>query len=264
MKNVITRDGAVTGVALADGTEFSAPIVISNADPVRSLVGFLDEGVLDPEFRKRVSEIDLRGSMARIHLLIDELPNYIGLPPGKGPQHLGHQMLGASVANFEKAYVAEQQGVIADDYVIEAVIQSVTDPTLAPKGLHTMTLGVQQLPGELSAEDPVRNAAKDAWAQQVVDRLCDYAPNLKDHILNRYTITPKDLEDEWGMTGGNIFHAAMFDKRDVRRPPAARALALPDPRAWLLPVRVRDTPRRWRHGRPRTRRGPHGACRPGP
>lgn len=207
---VLTTDARVTGVALDSGTEFTAPIVVSNADPVRSMIGFLDADVLDPALRQRISNIDQRGSMARIHLLIDELPHYVGLPKGPGPQHLGHQMLGASVVNFEKAWIAEQQGVIAEDYAIEAVIQSATDPTLAPKGLHTLTLGVQQLPGELSTAGGWA-AAKEEWADKVVDRFSDYAPNLKEHILQRYVITPKDLEDEWSLTGGNIFHAAMFD-----------------------------------------------------
>ena len=209
---VTTKNGAVTGVALADGTQFTAKVVVSNADPIRSLIGFLDEGDLDADLRQRVAAIDQRGSMARIHLLIDELPHYIGLPAGPGPQHLGHQMLGATVENFEQAYRAEQAGEIAADYAIEAVIQSVTDPTLAPKGVHTLTLGVQQLPGELSTPGGW-DAAKSAWTDQIVNRLCDYAPNLTDHILDRYTITPKDLENEWSLTGGNIFHAAMFDEQ---------------------------------------------------
>lgn len=209
---VTTRGGAVTGIALIDGTEYYAPVVVSNADPIRSLITFLDATDLDADFRNRVSAIDQRGSMARIHLLIDELPHYVGLPAGPGPQHLGHQMLGATVENFEKAYISEQAGQIAEDYAIEAVIQSVTDPTLAPKGLHTLTLGVQQLPGELSSEGGW-HAAKEAWTDQVVNRLCDYAPNLNSHILDRHTITPKDLEDEWSLTGGNIFHAAMFDEQ---------------------------------------------------
>lgn len=209
---VTTHDGVVTGVALSDGTQFSAPVVVSNADPVRSLLGFLAENDLPAALRARVGEIDQRGSMARIHLLIDELPHYLGLPAGPGPQHMGHQMLGATVDNFELAYAAEQRGRVADDYAIEAVIQSVTDPTLAPKGLHTLTLGVQQLPGELSTPGGW-DAAKDSWTTQIVDRLCDYAPNLRNHILERYTITPKDLADEWSLSGGNIFHAAMFDEQ---------------------------------------------------
>jgi phytoene dehydrogenase-like protein len=208
--HVVTGEGSAIGVALESGEEFRSAIVISNADPVRSLLTFLDADALDPDLRTRVGNIDQRGSMARIHLLIDELPHYIGLPPGEGPQHQAFQLLGASVEGFEKAYLAEQKGEIAEDYPIEAVIQSVTDPTLAPRGMHTMTLGVQQLPGQLSSPGGW-DAAKEPWADQVVSRLCDYAPNLKDHILDRYVITPKDLEDRWFLTGGNIFHAAMFD-----------------------------------------------------
>ena len=206
---VTTSGGRATGIVLDSGEEFAAPIVVSNADPVRSMLKFLSPGDLDPGLRERISNIDRRGSMARIHLLIDELPQYIGLPSGLGPQHLGHQMLGASVDNFEKAWAAEQKGVLADDYAIEAVIQSATDPTLAPRGLHTLTLGVQQLPGELSTEGGWA-AAGEQWADQIVGRLNDYAPNLKEHILQRYVITPKDLENEWSITGGNIFHAAML------------------------------------------------------
>ncbi|MTD58527.1 phytoene desaturase family protein [Amycolatopsis pithecellobii] len=207
---VLTKDGRVTGVALDTGEEFTTGVVASNADPVRSVLGLLDPADLDPGLRARIANIDQRGSMARIHLLIDELPAYLGLPAGLGPQHLGHQMLGASVENFEKAWRAEQAGVLAEDYAIEAVIQSATDPTLAPRGLHTLTLGVQQLPGELATEGGWA-AAKESWADLIVDRLCDYAPNLKAHILDRHVITPKDLEDEWSLSGGNIFHAAMFD-----------------------------------------------------
>jgi phytoene dehydrogenase-like protein len=209
---VVTRDGKATGVELADGTALRARVVVSNADPVRSMLTFLDADALDPDLRAKVAAIDQRGSMARIHLLIDELPHYIGTPPGEGPQHQAHQLLGASVENFEKAYVAEQKGELAEDYAIEAVIQSVTDPTLAPRGRHTLTLGVQQLPGELSSEGGWA-AAGERWADQVVARLCDYAPNLADHILDRYVITPKDLENQWYLTGGNIFHAAMFDEQ---------------------------------------------------
>ena len=134
MAKVLTADGRVTGVALDNGDDYSATNVVSNADPVRSMIGFLDADILETGLRKRIADIDQRGSKARIHLLIDELPHHVGLPKGLGAQHLGHQMLGASVDNFEKAWTAEQKGVIAEDYAIEAVIQSTTDPTPAAKG----------------------------------------------------------------------------------------------------------------------------------
>jgi phytoene dehydrogenase-like protein len=205
---VRVEGGRARGVVLETGEEIDADVVISNADPKRSLLALLDAAVLDQEFREEVQGIDQRGSMARVHLLIDELPAYIGFDSAEGPQHRGHQMLGASVENFEHAWERERQGKLPDDYVIEAVIQSTTDPTLAPPGRHTLTLGVQQLPYELA--DGGWDEVKESWADRVVENFCEYAPNLKGHILDRVVITPRDLERDYNLTGGNIFHGAMF------------------------------------------------------
>ena len=207
--SVLVRDGQAKGVVLRDGEEIRARVVVSNADPKRSLLKLVDAKHLDAAFVEDVARIDQRGSMARIHLLIDELPTYLGFRDAKeGPQHRGHQMLGASVANFEKAWDAERNGVFPDDYVIEAVIQSTTDPTLAPKGRHTLTLGVQQLPFDLAGTTWTEK--KEQWADAVMDCFYRYAPNIKDHILNRVVITPEDLDTDYLITGGNIFHGQMF------------------------------------------------------
>ena len=178
---------------------------------------------LENEFLGAVREIDQRGSMARIHLLIDELPAYLPFDgPAAGPQHHGHQLLGAAVENFELAWEAQRKGQLPTEHVIEAVIQSVTDPTLAPPGQHTLTLGVQQLPYEL--DGTTWDAAKEGWADSVVEDLCTYAPNLKDDILDRVVITPQDLERDYFLTGGNIFQGAMgFDQLFGNRPLAALA-----------------------------------------
>jgi phytoene dehydrogenase-like protein len=221
--HVLVDGGAARGVVLADGTSIEAGVVISNADPKRSLLKFVEPGALDPSFVKSVESIDQRGSMARIHLLIDELPHYLPFESAaEGPQHRGHQMLGASVENYEKAWEAERRGELPDDYVIEAVIQSTHDDSLAPAGKHTLTLGVQQMPGELSGRswDDVR----EEWADHVIGVFCRYAPNVANHIVDRAIITPADLEREYGLTGGNIFHASMFlDQLFSARPLAALA-----------------------------------------
>jgi phytoene dehydrogenase-like protein len=201
-------DGRASGVVLASGEEISGDVVLSNADPKRSLLSLVPSGTLDSSLEQAVRGFDTRGSMARVHLLIDELPAYIGFDSTVGPQHRGHQMLGASVENFEKAWEAERHYELPDEYVIEAVIQSTHDSTLAPEGRHTLTLGVQQLPSELSGGG--WDARKEAFADQVVENLYEYAPNLRGHILERVTITPGDLEREYGLSGGNIFHGAMF------------------------------------------------------
>lgn len=220
VERVLVADGRVTGVALAGGEEITVGTVVSNADPKRSLLGLVDRSDLGEEMATAVEGIDQRGSMARIHLLIDELPAYLNHDATEGPQHHGHQMLGASVENFELTWEAQRRGVLPDRYVIEAVIQSTTDPTLAAPGRHTLTLGVQQLPYELAEGD--WDEIKESWGDRVVAQLCEFAPNLKDHILDRVVITPQDLQSEYLITGGNIFHGQMyFDQLFDARPLAA-------------------------------------------
>jgi phytoene dehydrogenase-like protein len=208
VERIRIADGRASGVVLTSGEEIAADVVLSNADPKRSLLTLVPSGTLDPSLEQAIGSFDTRGSMARVHLLIDELPAYIGFESNVGPQHRGHQMLGASVENFEKAWEAERHCELPDEYVIEAVIQSTHDSTLAPEGKHTLTLGVQQLPSELAGGG--WDARKDAFADHVVENLFEYAPNLRGHILERVTITPGDLERDYGLTGGNIFHGAMF------------------------------------------------------
>ncbi|OAN38975.1 phytoene desaturase family protein [Mycolicibacterium iranicum] len=206
---VVVAKGRATGVELANGEVISARTVISNADPQRSMLQLLPANAVDAKLRAKLQDYDARGSMARIHLLIDELPDYIGFPAGvQGPQHQAQAIMGASIENFERAWEAERRGEIPEDFVIEAVIQSTHDSTLAPVGRHTMTLGVQQLPFELAGTD--WDTIRDEWADRVLEVLFRYAPNLRGHILERVIITPKDLERDYGLTGGNIFHGAMF------------------------------------------------------
>lgn len=167
------------------------------------------QAYLVPEPVRDVENIDTRGSMARIHLLIDELPQYLPFTDAtEGPQHHGHQLLGPSREAFEEAYEAQRRGTFPSTFVIEAVTQSVTDDTLAPKGLHTMTLGIQQLPSELTGTTWA--AEKEKWADLVLEDLFTYAPNLREHILDRVIITPDDLHNEYLITDGNIFHGSMM------------------------------------------------------
>jgi phytoene dehydrogenase-like protein len=209
VRRVLVERGRCVGVELASGERIEAAQVISNADPKRSLLDLVEARHLDPGLREQVGSIDMRGSMARIHLLIDELPQYLPFPDAsEGPQHHGHQLLGASREAFELGWEAQRRGAFPETFVIEAVIQSVTDPGLAPPGLHTMTLGIQQLPFELAGTTWDRE--KERWADAVLEDLFRYAPNLRGHIVDRAIITPQDLDREYLITGGNIFHGGML------------------------------------------------------
>ncbi|CAN5833227.1 NAD(P)/FAD-dependent oxidoreductase [soil metagenome] len=206
---LVVERGLATGVRLHDGTVITAGQVFSNADPKRSLLQLIEPGVLPAGLVRDVENIDTRGSMARIHLLVDELPQYLPFSDATaGPQHHGHQLLGPSRDAFEEAAEAQRRGTFPSTFVIEAVTQSVTDDSLAPAGLHTMTLGIQQLPSELTGTTWA--AEKEKWADLVLEDLFLYAPNLRNHILDRVIITPDDLDNEYLITDGNIFHGSMM------------------------------------------------------
>jgi phytoene dehydrogenase-like protein len=220
VKSVRVEVGQATGILLADGSAIAAKTVVSGADPKRSLVDLLPGGALTTPVAAKARKIDQRGSMARIHLLVDGLPNYVGFPSGDvGPQHQGLAILGPTPALYEQAWQAQQRGEFADDYVVEALIPSVTHPELAPPGQHTLSLGVQQLPFELTRGN--WTSRKEEWADRVMEIYFRYAPNLRAHIRGRHVITPLDLDQTYNITGGNIFHVSMvglenlFEKRPI-------------------------------------------------
>ena len=208
VEEILVSRGQATGIKLRDGRTFKSKVVLSNADPKRTFSTLVPQNDLKSDFRKRVSKIDTRGSMARLHLLLDELPEYIGFQGTEpGPQHRGHAILGGSEELFEDAYTAMLRGEFPDQFPIEAIIQSVTDDSLTEPGKHAMILGVQNLPFELAEGD--WDSRKEEFQAKVLENLFRFAPNLRDHVLGCHTITPLDLQRTYGITGGNIFHVAM-------------------------------------------------------
>ncbi|XTP38438.1 phytoene desaturase family protein (plasmid) [Mycobacterium sp. TJFP1] len=218
VERINTKRGRVTGVDLATGETIDASIVVSNADPITTYLKLLSSRDLPDEFVSRMRDYDVRGSMARVFLALDKLPQFVGRPPGVGPEHLGLTLLGAEVDSFTKAATAQAAGTYPDTFPIELIIQSAHDDTMAPTGKHILSTGIQQLPFELTGT--TWDKAKPAFTATVIDNLEAYAPGIRDTITDASTITPLDLEREYGLPGGNIFHGAMrlgqlFDSRPV-------------------------------------------------
>lgn len=204
---ILVDGGKVKGVLLASGEEIAAATVASGADPHRTFLGMLDSRDLPAEFRTAIEHLDFRGSMARVHIALDGLPDFTGVESGPGPHYRGLTLLGAQTERFEAGWEAQQRGEIPTDFPIEFLVQSVHDDSLAPAGKHMMMTGVQQLPFELS--EGTWDDHRDVFTERVLDTLSQYAPRLREHVIDTHTITPLDLEREYGMTGGNIFHGAM-------------------------------------------------------
>ena len=213
---ILVEGGRARGVALADGDVLEAQVVVSNADPHTTMLGLMDERDVPADVRRGVSQMDLRGSQGRVLLLTNALPHYSGFSEGIGPQHLNFTLLGGTIEGFERCWQAQATGELADVYPLEVLAQSATDPSLAPDGLHTISVGIQHLPYELA--DGTWDSRREDLLNRTLSSLFQYAPNLEGRIDQAWTITPLDLERTYGMARGNIFHGAMtpaqlFDSR---------------------------------------------------
>lgn len=207
VREILVSGGRATGIRLESGETIAAGVVLSNADPAHTLGVLLPKDRAPGNLHETAKAHDTRGSMARIHVLIDELPHWNGLP-ARGPHHGAHAILNAKPALYEDAAEAQRRGAFPDDYVVEALIHSVTDPSMvSTDGQHTLLLGVQQLPYHLKSG--TWDDHKDAWTERVMQIVYRFAPNLSGHVLGTHTITPLDLERTYGLAGGNIFQGSM-------------------------------------------------------
>jgi phytoene dehydrogenase-like protein len=146
---ILIESGRTVGVRLESGDTLRAGTVLSNAHPKLTFLKLIKASHLQPRFKEAIKRIDTRGAMARVHLLVDCLPHYVGFDSdSEGWQHRGHAVLGCSMANFQEAHRAQLNGTFPEELAVELIIQSVSDPSLAPPGQHTITMGVQHTPFE--------------------------------------------------------------------------------------------------------------------
>ena len=208
VERVIVERGNVRGIVLVGGAEVHASVVMSNADPKRTFLTLVDPAHLPSGFIEDVRSLDFRGSMAKVIVAANVLPDYVGFDSAEeGPQHRGHTMLGADLERFERAWDAQKYGRLPDELFLELMIQTVHDPDMAPRGKHLLNLGVPQLPIDLA--EGTWDDLNPEFTKKVIDTLFEYAPNLRGNIIATYAITPLDIKREYGLTGGNIFHGAM-------------------------------------------------------
>lgn len=207
IRRIEVARGKVRGLAFEDGTKVQADVVLSNADLPATMLKLVGAEQATPAGAERARRADSSGSMARVHLLVDELPHYLGFDAGEGPQHRGFSLLGGTPEAYERSWEHQQRGDFGPEFPVELIIQSTTDPTLAPPGLHTITTGIQQLPYRL--RNGTWDSRRDELTERTVEMLGKYAPNVPGAIRGTATITPLDIEREYGLTGGNIFQGAL-------------------------------------------------------
>jgi phytoene dehydrogenase-like protein len=214
------QSGAATGVVLSTGEEIHAKAVISNADPKRTLLKLTDPTHLSPDFVQKLQNYRGNGTVAKVNLALSGLPKFTALNNGdanaldaklKGRIHIGHE-----IDYLERAFDESKYGNFSRAPYLEATIPSLTDPTLAPDGKHVMSIYMQYAPYKLKGD---WESQRKALGQTVVQTLAQYAPNLPELILTHQIITPLDLEEKYGLTGGQIFHGDLaLDQFFTMRP----------------------------------------------
>jgi phytoene dehydrogenase-like protein len=205
---ILTRSGAVTGVALQDGSEYRASRVISNADASVTFLRLLDPAELPPDFAESVRNIDYSSASLKINLALAELPDFRAFPGSQpGPQHRGTIHICPSLEYMERAFDDAKYGRPSQHPILECCLPSVVDESVAPPGRHLMSMFVQYAPYRLSQGS--WDQLKESFADRCLEILQEYAPNLGRAVLHRQVISPLDLERTFGLTGGNIFQGAM-------------------------------------------------------
>ena len=233
VSRVLTQAGRATGVALEDGTEIGADRVMSSAHPVTTLLGMLGADKLPPDLVTELRRFRSRSGSAKVNLALAELPDFRALP-GKelGPQH-PEFILNPSLGYLQQAFDDARSGIFSRSPMLDCVIPTTKDDSLAPAGRHILSCFVQYAPFDLKGSS--WDQERERLGDRVVELLGEYAPNLPGAVLHRQVITPPDMEREFGLIGGSIFQGEMsLDQLFSFRPaPQAGAYRTPVPGLYL-------------------------------
>jgi phytoene dehydrogenase-like protein len=234
VERIRVAGGRATGVVLAGGDEIAARVVVSAVDPHRTFLGLVGAEHLEGDFARQIRRYKLRGSSGKVNLAVDRIPSFRSRP-GDGPHLRGDISIAPSIDYLERAYDEAKYGDFSRRPYINVVIPSTVDPTVAPPGAHVISCFVQYAPYEIKEGPAHWPARREAFGDAVVATLAEYCPGLEDSILHRQVLTPWDLEQEFGLTEGNIFHGELsLEQLLFLRPAAGWArYRTPIRRLWL-------------------------------
>jgi phytoene dehydrogenase-like protein len=206
VEQVIVQNGRAKGVALANGDEIAAGVVVSSLDPQQSFLKLVDARELPGELVESLRKYRFQGSSGKVNLALDAAPQ-LACRPGVGRHLSGAISISPSVDYIEHAYDEAKYGDFSRRPYIDIIIPSMIDPDMAPPGKHIMSCFVQYAPYHL--RNGTWEQQREAFGDAVIDSLCEYFPNLKDILLYRQVLTPWDIEQTTGLTEGNIFQGEL-------------------------------------------------------
>ena len=204
---ILTSSGQVTGVALVNGDELTAPLVVTTLHPKLAFLQLLDRGELPSDFVSDIERWNTRSGTVKVNLAVDRLPVFTARPLFDPEVHGGTIVLARSLDEVEQAFQDAAAGRPAERPFADICIPSVFDRTLAPEGHHIVSMFTQWVPQDWAAKP--MDAELDAYADRVVAAVEEVAPGFTSSILHRRVIGPYEMEHEYGLVGGNIFHGEL-------------------------------------------------------
>lgn len=214
---ILVKNGEAKGVVLENGEEIQSRIVVSNLDAKRTFLKCMDPKDLPSEVIEKAKNFKIRGSSGKLNIALDGLPDFPALPKGSSLLRGDFHFID-SLERMERAYDDWKNGTWSQDPYVDTLIPTQVDPTMAPPGKHFMSVFVQYCPPTL-ADGEWTDEKRDAFGKTVIDQMAEYSPNIKDLILHAEVRTPRELENEVGLTEGNIFQGELtLDQLLFNRP----------------------------------------------
>jgi len=206
---ITTRDGRATGVVLANGEEVGAPLVITAVHPKITFLDQLERTELPDGFVHDIEHWKTRSGTVKINLAIDKLPTFTANPEFDPEIHGGAIQLLDDNDQLEQAYQDARFGQAARVPFSDTEIPTVVDKTLAPEGIHTVSMFSQWCPADWADDEDDHMPELEAYADRLIQHFDDVAPGFKDSVRARQIIGPKQMQEGWDLIGGNIFHGEL-------------------------------------------------------
>lgn len=222
VERIVVSGGKTTGVVIDGGDELHARCVVSGCEPRLTFLGLVGEQHLPGEFVASMKRYKCRGSSGKVNIALDGFPDWAGR---SGSEHLrGDIAIAPSIDYLERAYDEAKYGDFSRRPYINIVLPSLLDRDMAPPGGHVMSCFVQYAPYEIKEGPSHWPERRAAFGETVIDTIEEYCPRIRDHIVGMQVLTPWDLEQDFGLTEGNIFHGELtLDQLLFQRPIAGWA-----------------------------------------
>jgi phytoene dehydrogenase-like protein len=219
VSQITTRDGRATGVVLDSGEQIAAGTVITTTHPKIAFLELLDRRDLPADFVADIEHWKTRSGTVKVNLAVDRLPDFTSKPGFDPEVHGGTIVLAESLDDIETAFQDAVAGRAATSPFADICIPSVFDDSLAPPGHHVVSMFTQWVPHTWSSQP--HEAELDAYADRLLTRMDDVAPGFSNSVLHRQVIGPWEMEHEYGLVGGNIFHGELTPGQMFHGRPAA-------------------------------------------